>query len=106
MYWTWNSGHIYFKLEGTSKVSTSPGKRVEYHLGGFRGKEKTTQEVVFDISKVASEKPIILEFDLSQLWSKEGESFCISKYSALTLQNQIQPLKARIPLLFKKNQLR
>ncbi len=37
MYWSWNSGYIFFKLEGTSPVSPAPGNIFEYHIGGFGG---------------------------------------------------------------------
>lgn len=34
MYWDWNSGYIYLKIEGTSPQS--PTGRFVYHVGGFR----------------------------------------------------------------------
>jgi hypothetical protein len=34
MYWTWNSGHIFLKLEGTI-TSTSPNKPLTCHIGGY-----------------------------------------------------------------------
>lgn len=36
MFWTWNSGYIFFKLEGNSPVSTQPNGKIEYHIGGFQ----------------------------------------------------------------------
>lgn len=36
MYWTWNTGYIFLKLEGHSPGSKSPGHIFEYHIGGFR----------------------------------------------------------------------
>lgn len=36
MFWTWNSGYIFYKLEGSSPVSSQPGNAFEYHIGGFR----------------------------------------------------------------------
>lgn len=36
MFWTWNSGYIFAKLEGMSPDATTPGNMVEYHIGGFR----------------------------------------------------------------------
>jgi len=36
MFWTWNSGYIMAKLEGTSPVSSQPNNKFEYHIGGFR----------------------------------------------------------------------
>ncbi len=37
MYWGWNSGYIFFKLEGTSPASASMGNSFMYHIGGFGG---------------------------------------------------------------------
>lgn len=36
MFWAWNSGYIFFKLEGSSSYSTAPGKQYEFHIGGFK----------------------------------------------------------------------
>ena len=36
MFWTWNSGYIYTKLEGTSPSSSQVNGKFEYHIGGFR----------------------------------------------------------------------
>jgi hypothetical protein len=37
MYWTWNSGYIFLKLEGSSPAASSADKKVRYHIGGFGG---------------------------------------------------------------------
>lgn len=37
MYWSWNSGYIFFKMEGTSPAITSTGNAFRYHIGGFGG---------------------------------------------------------------------
>ncbi|RYY13062.1 MAG: hypothetical protein EOO36_16460 [Cytophagaceae bacterium] len=34
MYWSWNSGHIFLKMEGTL-TSTSPTKSLICHIGGY-----------------------------------------------------------------------
>jgi hypothetical protein len=34
MFWSWNSGYIFLKLEGTSTQSSNP---VKFHIGGFTG---------------------------------------------------------------------
>ena len=36
MFWTWNTGYIYFKMEGFSAASTADLQRLEYHIGGYR----------------------------------------------------------------------
>lgn len=45
MYWAWNSGYIFTKIEGISSVvpSNSAGlKKFEYHVGGFGGRTSAT----------------------------------------------------------------
>ncbi len=37
MYWSWNSGYIFFKIEGSSNASAAPDKSYMYHVGGFGG---------------------------------------------------------------------
>ena len=37
MFWTWNSGYVMFKLEGTSSSSTADLQRIEHHIGGYKG---------------------------------------------------------------------
>ncbi|MCS6933572.1 MAG: hypothetical protein NZM35_00295 [Chitinophagales bacterium] len=37
MYWSWNSGYIFFKIEGTSPASTRTGNVFMYHIGGYGG---------------------------------------------------------------------
>lgn len=34
MYWTWNSGHVFLKLEGTRTTGNVP-KALTYHIGGY-----------------------------------------------------------------------
>ena len=36
MFWTWNTGYIFMKLEGKSPASKSPGHIFEYHIGGYK----------------------------------------------------------------------
>lgn len=45
MFWTWNSGYIMAKLEGTSPLSLLPEKRFEYHIGGYAGTDKALRTV-------------------------------------------------------------
>lgn len=44
MFWTWNTGYIMAKLEGTSPSSSQAGK-FEYHIGGFQGADNVIKKV-------------------------------------------------------------
>ena len=46
MYWTWNSGYINVKLEGSSAVSPYASHQFELHLGGYLPPHATAQRVV------------------------------------------------------------
>jgi hypothetical protein len=45
MFWTWNSGYVMAKLEGTSPVSTMPANLIEFHIGGFKGANNSLRTV-------------------------------------------------------------
>lgn len=45
MFWTWNTGYIMASLHGTSPVSTSPGNRFEFDIGGFKEPDNVIKEV-------------------------------------------------------------
>lgn len=45
MFWTWNSGYIMAKLEGTAEALPTPGHRFTYHVGGFRTGMNTARAI-------------------------------------------------------------
>lgn len=49
MFWTWNSGYIQFKMEGTSPMSTAVNNKITYHIGGFRTGENTIRMIDLDL---------------------------------------------------------
>ncbi|PBQ33496.1 hypothetical protein CNR22_17510 [Sphingobacteriaceae bacterium] len=46
MYWGWNQGYIFLKLEGTSDSSAT--KSITFHMGGASGVYKTQREINID----------------------------------------------------------
>jgi len=54
MYWGWNSGYIFFKIDGTSPAITAMGSVFQYHVGGFGGYSTPTtnnlRKVTLDLS--------------------------------------------------------
>lgn len=45
MFWSWNSGYIFMKLEGISPSVEAANKAFTFHIGGFRGADKTQRQV-------------------------------------------------------------
>ncbi|KAA0993975.1 hypothetical protein FXO21_08035 [Dyadobacter sp. UC 10] len=42
MYWNWNPGYIFLKIEGASDSSTTANGNYQYHIGGFGGRTGKT----------------------------------------------------------------
>lgn len=64
MYWTWQSGYINFKLEGTSNFCKTRHNEFQYHLGGYQAPFNNLQTVfVNDISN----KQIEILLDIQKL---------------------------------------
>lgn len=63
MYWTWQSGYINFKLEGTSSLSTHPKKEFQLHLGGYQKPYDALQRVYV---KVDNKEQTFILFDVKQ----------------------------------------
>ena len=56
MFWAWNTGYIFLKLEGNSSASKSPGGIFEYHIGGYKQPSNCIRTIEFDLTK----NPIII----------------------------------------------
>lgn len=57
MYWTWNSGYIFFKMEGSSPsipADKTGFREFEYHIGGYGGYNSPT---INNIRRVTIELP-------------------------------------------------
>jgi len=51
MYWTWQNGYIYAKVEGTAAQSTDIREEFAWHLGGYQGSLNSSVRCVFPCSK-------------------------------------------------------
>ncbi len=44
MFWSWNTGYIFVRMEGNSPVSPQPNNKLLFHIGGFRGADNCIRE--------------------------------------------------------------
>lgn len=51
MFWTWNSGYVFFKMEGFSSASTADLHRIEHHIGGYRGPYKAERKIELELKE-------------------------------------------------------
>lgn len=61
MFWTWQTGYIFFKLEGRSLQSATRKNRFVYHIGGYEGEFAAQQRVALPLNR---EKEINIVIDL------------------------------------------
>jgi hypothetical protein len=73
MFWDWNTGYIFFKLEGDYKTLGSNAlKPIAMHIGGFEGKNNSLKEFTFndlDLKIKANRKTSInMELNLDEIF--------------------------------------
>jgi len=72
MFWTWNTGYIFARLEGSSSFSPSVNNAMVYHIGGFRTGENAIRQVTLDfpgehlVIGNGEKKEIIIDVNLDQ----------------------------------------
>lgn len=65
MYWTWNSGYIFFMFEGSFTNKMSFNNAFTYHIGGFGGYNTTSLNNI---------KTITIPFGTSSIKIREGKN--------------------------------
>jgi hypothetical protein len=53
MYWTWQSGYINFKLEGTTPLCPTRNNLFQFHIGGYQHPYNTLQKVQLIVDKTS-----------------------------------------------------
>lgn len=88
MYWTWQSGYINFKLEGTSNLCNNPKNQFEYHLGGYIPPYNNAQQVNLSVANPNKFK-IIFKLD------KFVNALNLSEVNHIMSPNQFAVIHAR-----------
>ncbi len=76
MFWTWRTGYIMEKLEGTSPQSTAVNNKLEYHLGGFEGVNNVLNFITLRfpgdkklVVKQGGKNMVHINADISRFWN-------------------------------------
>jgi hypothetical protein len=54
MFWSWNTGYIFVRAEGSSPKITDNNGNFVYHLGGFKQSNNAVRELSFDFDNILS----------------------------------------------------
>jgi hypothetical protein len=68
MYWTWQTGYINLKLEGTCKNSSTADKSFQFHLGGFEKSFSSFQSI--SLKANSDSLPISIFIDVNAFLEK------------------------------------
>ncbi|WP_149241938.1 MbnP family protein [Dyadobacter sp. 32] len=93
MYWSWNSGYIFLKLEGTSPKGNPVNNKFYYHIGLFGGyKDRTVNNtrvvnVGFGSIKATVTETAMPEIhllvDVQKVFDGPGANISIEKYNSI-----------------------
>ncbi|MBA2613845.1 MAG: hypothetical protein H0U95_17920 [Bacteroidetes bacterium] len=88
MFWAWNTGYIFLKLEGFAPNSLSPGKFFEYHIGGYKQPSNCIRKISIALGKevktdAAITKEIKLKVNILEIL-KTPTTIDFSKLSSVT----------------------
>ena len=64
MFWTWNSGYVFAKLEGQSDVSPAPAHSFSWDVGGFRARQNAIRQINLRVDKTAVGDTIVINADV------------------------------------------
>ncbi len=89
MFWTWNTGYVFLKLEGKAPSSNSPGHNFEFHIGGYQAPNNCIRKVTLKFSPQSllvdgSKDPeVTIKADVSEIF-KSPADIDFSKLSSVT----------------------
>ena len=73
MFWTWNSGYIYARLEGQSDSAKAPAHRFTWDVGGYKAAANAVREIVLAIPDSQSDEgALTIEADLLKWFDGRG----------------------------------
>jgi hypothetical protein len=66
MFWTWNSGYVFAKLEGQSDSSRAPVHSFSWDVGGFRQRENAMRQIklTFGKNSIAADNSVTVNADI------------------------------------------
>jgi len=86
MFWAWNTGYIFMKLEGKSSASNAPGHIFEFHIGGYKSPANCIRTISLNTHlSILNEKTTSIELkaDAAEVM-KTPATVDLSKLSSVT----------------------
>ncbi len=95
MYWTWQSGYINFKLEGTASNCPARLNKFQWHIGGYMSPFNAQREVELKCKKKAA---LTIDIQIDEMFHKVD----VSKiYQVMSPGIQAMEIADGLPFIFK-----
>jgi hypothetical protein len=95
MYWTWQSGYVNLKIEGTSSLCPARKNKFYWHIGGYLPPYTTLRSVKLKIDK-SNHNQVFIQLD--KLF-EEIDVFEV--YQVMSPNDKAMQIADKLPLLFK-----
>lgn len=95
MYWTWQSGYINFKLEGSATSCPSRLHRFQWHIGGYQSPVNTLKQIQL---KLEQKKDVDIQVQIGDLLSKFDLS---TTFQIMSPNRQAVEIANKLPEIFK-----
>lgn len=95
MYWTWQSGYINFKLEGTASHCPARNKKFYWHIGGYLDPFYALREISLNCN---ADKPLEIVIQLDKLFKAIDVS---TSYQVMTPNAKAIQIADILPEIFK-----
>lgn len=93
MYWTWQSGYIHFKLEGSKKHGNEKAQNFQYHIGGYQFPFNSVREITL---KSSNNDTLTIYVDIEKLLNTYDDvpvqNIMSPGFPAMQLANQFQSI--------------
>ena len=66
MFWTWNSGYIYARLEGQSDSAKAPAHRFTWDIGGYKANANAARQILLNIPANRQGTQFTIEADIKK----------------------------------------
>lgn len=99
MFWTWNTGYIFLKIEGQIEPNSNNKTNFSYHIGGFNEPHKALQTLRFKIDESGM---FVREFAVPQIHITVDVARFWNEYSTQSIPNEIHQVSEISAMLMQQ----
>lgn len=97
MYWSWQSGYVNFKIEGTSSLCETRKNKFMLHLGGYCAPFNMLQEIQLDFPKNEMQDPLIIHLNIDVFLESID---LIEQNQVMSASEEAKKIANLLPLIF------